>query len=61
MDERLEDMVTRCATSVEIREYAKSQGMRTLRMNGWEKVDEGISTIEEVLRITTAFDLHYDL
>jgi type II secretory ATPase GspE/PulE/Tfp pilus assembly ATPase PilB-like protein len=28
------------------------QGMRTLRMDGWEKVKNGITTIEEVLRVT---------
>ena len=31
---------------------AMEQGMRTLRMDGWEKVKNGITTIEEVLRVT---------
>jgi len=30
--------------------------MRTLRENGWEKVKEGVTTIEEVLRVTDADD-----
>jgi hypothetical protein len=28
------------------------QGMRTLRTDGWNKVKAGITTIEEVLRVT---------
>jgi type II secretory ATPase GspE/PulE/Tfp pilus assembly ATPase PilB-like protein len=28
------------------------QGMRTLRVDGWNKVKAGITTIEEVLRVT---------
>jgi hypothetical protein len=28
------------------------QGMRTLRTDGWNKVKLGITTIEEVLRVT---------
>ncbi|OVE77509.1 hypothetical protein BVX99_02515 [bacterium F16] len=61
MDEQLEDMITRGTTTVAVRDHAKSSGMRTLRMNGWEKVQAGLSTIDEVLRITTSYDLHYDL
>lgn len=61
MDEQLEDMVTRNATSVELREYARKQGMRNLRMNGWAKVQAGLTSVDEVLRITTAFDLRYNM
>jgi len=28
------------------------EGMRTLRVDGWNKVKGGITTIEEVLRVT---------
>jgi type II secretion system protein E len=31
---------------------AKDQGMRTLRDDGWRKVREGITSVEEVLRVT---------
>ncbi len=60
MDENLEDMITRGSTSVELRDYARSKGMRNLRMNGWAKVQLGLTTIDEVLRITRAYDLRYD-
>ncbi len=35
-----------------IRQKAVSKGMQVLRDNGWEKVTEGITTIEEVLRVS---------
>jgi len=35
-----------------IRETAMSQGMVTLRMDGWRNVLNGITTVEEVMRVT---------
>jgi len=35
-----------------LREIARAQGMRTLREDGWAKVAAGITTVEEVLRVT---------
>jgi type II secretory ATPase GspE/PulE/Tfp pilus assembly ATPase PilB-like protein len=35
-----------------IRQKAVEKGMQVLRDNGWEKVSEGITTIEEVLRVS---------
>ncbi len=40
------------ASSGDIRRYAVSQGMTTLRQNGWEKVLRGRTTCAEVLRVT---------
>lgn len=40
-----------------IKQKAMSQGMQTLRGNGWQKVREGITTIEEVLRVTQEEDI----
>ena len=37
-----------------IREYAKSQGYKTLVEDGLEKVAAGLTTIEEVLRVATS-------
>ena len=31
---------------------AIEEGMLTLRMDGWEKVKRGVTSIEEVLRVT---------
>lgn len=40
------------ASSWEIRKAALTDGMRTLRQDAWLKVLEGITTVEEVLRVT---------
>jgi len=40
------------ASSWEIRNAALKDGMRTLRQDAWRKVLEGITTVEEVLRVT---------
>jgi type IV pilus assembly protein PilB len=42
------------ATANEIKEKAIALGMRTLREDGIEKVKNGITTIDEVLRVTQA-------
>ena len=43
--------VDRVSSSV-IKEYGLKHGMMTLRMNGWDRVLEGMTTVEEVARIT---------
>lgn len=40
------------ASSTKIKEYGIAHGMTTLRQDGWNKVLMGITTIEEVARIT---------
>ncbi|MEZ6072299.1 MAG: ATPase, T2SS/T4P/T4SS family [Pirellulales bacterium] len=40
------------ADASQIRDYAIRHGMMTLRQSGWERVIAGLSSIDEVLRIT---------
>lgn len=40
------------ASSGEIREYALSKGMLTLRQSGFSRVQDGLTSLDEVLRIT---------
>ncbi len=35
-----------------LRELAENEGMRTMRRDGWVKVQGEITTVEEVLRVT---------
>ncbi len=49
--ESIEYLVARNAPHVEIAEMAKSEGMRTLREEGFAKVREGITSLDEVLRV----------
>jgi len=48
----IRDLILRNATTNEILEAAASQGMKTLRQNALQKVIDGVTTIEEVLRVT---------
>ncbi len=48
----LRDMVLSGASVLEIKRGAIKQGMRTLRMSGIAKLLEGITTVEEVVRVT---------
>ncbi|MFH1867548.1 MAG: ATPase, T2SS/T4P/T4SS family [Candidatus Omnitrophota bacterium] len=53
IDEDIRDMIIKKKSSDEIKEYAVSKGMRTLRDNAFEKCVKGMTTVEEVLRVTT--------
>src|SRR5262249_33156162 len=50
----LRDMILKAASTTELRHVAQGQGMKTLRQAGLAKVVEGVTTIEEVLRVTLA-------
>jgi type IV pilus assembly protein PilB len=51
----LRELILKGASSDEIREKAREEGMHTLREDGIIKIKKGITTVEEVLRITTEF------
>ena len=50
--ESIRDLVMVGATAVEIKRKALEEGMLTLRMSGLEKIRQGITSLEEVLRET---------
>jgi general secretion pathway protein E/type IV pilus assembly protein PilB len=52
LNEALRPLILSRAASTTIAQRAMEQGMRTLRTDGWNKVKGGITTIEEVLRVT---------
>lgn len=49
----LREIILKTSNADHIREVAYKEGMRDLRQNGWGRVIEGITTIEEVLRVTS--------
>lgn len=61
LDEEIQDMVSAHNSTSELRRAARERGMRTLREDGWRKVAEGSTTIEEVTRITSTFQIGYDI
>ncbi len=50
--EDVRSLILRRASSREIRRLAVEAGMTTLRMDGWSRACEGVTTVEEVLRVT---------
>ena len=50
--DEIEHAIAREAPVAEQRELARAAGMVTLRQDGWVKVQAGITTVEEVLRVT---------
>lgn len=48
----MEELIAKGATSLEIEEAAKANGMTSLREDGWAKALAGITSVEEVLRVT---------
>jgi len=52
LHDEMKELVLQGASTDEIKKKAISLGMKTLRMSGLTKVKEGITTIEEVLRVT---------
>ncbi|MFH0918333.1 MAG: ATPase, T2SS/T4P/T4SS family [Candidatus Omnitrophota bacterium] len=54
VDELTKEMILKKASSDQIKRLALSRGMRTLRQDGWRKTIAGITTFEEVIRVTSA-------
>ena len=50
--DEIRELILRGASSMEIKETAVALGMKTLRDSGLQKIREGITTIEEVVRVT---------
>jgi type II secretory ATPase GspE/PulE/Tfp pilus assembly ATPase PilB-like protein len=48
----VKDLIIQRAQEYEIKAAARREGMKTLRENGIRKVLEGVTSLEEVLRVT---------
>jgi len=52
VDDTYRDIITNDPTVTELRRLCKERGMVTLREDGFRKVQSGITTIDEVMRVT---------
>jgi type IV pilus assembly protein PilB len=52
MTERIQEMVIRRASVSEIRNEAKKNGMKTIEESGYAKVNQGVTSLEEIMRVT---------
>jgi general secretion pathway protein E/type IV pilus assembly protein PilB len=53
-DERVRNLANERASSFKVKQAARAAGMKTLRENGWRKVLDGRTTVDEVLRVSKA-------
>jgi hypothetical protein len=53
-DNEIRQLILKNASSDLIRDAARRAGMRTLADDGWRLVRQGVTTVEEVLSVTTA-------
>jgi type IV pilus assembly protein PilB len=51
-DEEIRDAIERKVNTSKIRHAAKAKGMKSLREQGLDRVKEGLTTLEEVIRVT---------
>jgi general secretion pathway protein E len=61
VDDDIKRLVLKTSDANQINELALKQGMITLQQNGIYKVMEGITTVEEVLRVTRALNRKEDI
>ncbi len=52
VDDGIREMILRRDGANRLKKYAVEHGMRTLREDGWDRVRAGVTTPEEVIRIT---------
>ena len=51
--ENIKEAILQGASALELRELGRKNGMQTLREAGLQKIREGMTTLEEILRVTT--------
>src|SRR5208282_5441219 len=56
-DQEIRQLILKNASTDQIREAARKQGMKMLAEDGWRLVRAGITTVEEVLSVTTAKEI----
>jgi general secretion pathway protein E len=55
LNEELRELILAKADAAKLTAAARRNGMRTLREDGWMKVEDGVTTADEVLRVTQEF------
>ncbi|MBA2684237.1 MAG: type II/IV secretion system protein [Gemmatimonadaceae bacterium] len=54
LDDMLKEAIVRSVSRVELRRLADGAGMHALQHDGWQKIEAGLTTVEEVLRVVQA-------
>ncbi len=53
VDDPIRDLIVKRVSSFEIKDYAVKRGMTTLREDALKKMCQGVTTLDEVIRVTT--------
>ncbi len=53
LNEEIQEAILKGASTAELRELGRKHGMKTLRESGLEKIREGVTTFDEVARVTS--------
>jgi type II secretory ATPase GspE/PulE/Tfp pilus assembly ATPase PilB-like protein len=51
IDDEVRDAIATHASRAQLRECARRAGLLSLRVDGWQKVEAGLTTVEEVMRV----------
>ncbi len=54
MTDEIRQMILHQCSSTEVRDTARRHGLRSLSEDGWRLIGEGVTTVDEVLRVTKA-------
>jgi type IV pilus assembly protein PilB len=57
VNDEIRDLILDRASTMHIQRAAKKQGMQAMRDDGWQKILAGITTMEEVLRVTYGVEI----
>jgi general secretion pathway protein E len=55
LDDEMRKLIMRNADASVLTEAARRNGMRNLREDGWMKIRDGVTTVDEVMRVTQEF------
>ena len=56
ISDKIRDLILERASTAEISRRAREDGMMSMREDGWQKILAGVTTIDEVLRVTFGFE-----
>jgi type II secretory ATPase GspE/PulE/Tfp pilus assembly ATPase PilB-like protein len=52
IDDHMRDLIVQRKSAGEMVRVARDKGLKLMREDGWTKVRKGVTTVEEVLRVT---------
>ena len=53
LNDEIQEAILHGASTSDLRELGRKQGLKTLRESGLQKIREGVTTFEEIVRVTT--------